>query len=106
MTRKLDHYIFLKGFFLSQTAFLPLSTPYPHKMWVNIPFWFMFQFHMAAPRRGLLICNTQNKGLLWKQGAVFQASCDNKSNRIMIFFLSSDIRGPSIDCLFLLPPVV
>lgn len=24
----------------------------------------------------------------------------------MIFFLTSDIRGPSIDCLFLLPPVL
>lgn len=93
------------NFFLSQLPFSKFL-PKKKKMWVNIPFWFMFQFHMAAPRRGLLICNPLNMGLLWKQGAVFQASCHDKSNRIMIFFLSSDIRGPSIDCLFLLPPVL
>lgn len=51
--------------------------------------------------RGFLKSVTpQNIGLLWRQGAVFQASWHSKRNRIMIFFLSSDTRGPSIDCLF------
>lgn len=46
---------------------------------------------ISASLRGFLTHKRPNTGLVWKQGAVFQALCREKRNRVMILFPRPDI---------------